>query len=154
VLTGLVYRFCSRSCVNKFFGSENDSQKSQEFTPSSSSGISLSSDTVIDLAQGGAEEEPETTNSIPEHIGHGPPRNSINPVWGLIHQLKEPVTLKCKQYTHICLLCLKTKTWKDSLCRASNTTNAKSHLIAGHKEHEMAVKEQNRRKSRATSRDG
>uniref|UniRef100_H3GMY1 Uncharacterized protein n=1 Tax=Phytophthora ramorum TaxID=164328 RepID=H3GMY1_PHYRM len=142
-------RFCSSACVTKFFSSDSDSQ---ELTPSSTSGISQSSTaTVIDLAQREEEQEQEqeATDRIPDHIAHAPPMNSTDPIWDVIHQLEEAFTYKGKKFTHICLLCTESKTWKDSLCRASNSTNAKTHLVASHKDHEMAIQEQQRRLKRA-----
>uniref|UniRef100_H3H8J3 Uncharacterized protein n=1 Tax=Phytophthora ramorum TaxID=164328 RepID=H3H8J3_PHYRM len=141
--------FCSSACVTKFFSSDSDSQ---ELTPSSTSGISQSSTaTVIDLAQREEEQEQEqeATDRIPDHIAHAPPMNSTDPIWDVIHQLEEAFTYKGKKFTHICLLCTESKTWKDSLCRASNSTNAKTHLVASHKDHEMAIQEQQRRLKRA-----
>lgn len=53
----------------------------QERTPSSLSGISVSSQaTVIDLAQEKLEEELEMTNSIPDEISHAPTKNATDPV--------------------------------------------------------------------------
>ncbi|KAG1708729.1 hypothetical protein DVH05_022354 [Phytophthora capsici] len=52
------------------------------------------------------------------------------------------------EYTHICLLCLQNNAWKDSLCRAKNTSNAKDHLVSKHKEHEWAQREKEHRSKR------
>ncbi|ETI43532.1 hypothetical protein L914_11067 [Phytophthora nicotianae] len=52
------------------------------------------------------------------------------------------------EYTHICLLCLQQNEWKDSLCRARHTSNAKDHLVSIHREHEWAIKEQEHRSNR------
>ncbi|KAL3658147.1 hypothetical protein V7S43_016779 [Phytophthora oleae] len=55
-------RFCSRDCVRAFFAAESDSQ---ELTPSSTSGISHSSqDVLIDLAQGDPEAVEEHPNDV------------------------------------------------------------------------------------------
>ncbi|POM72699.1 Hypothetical protein PHPALM_10551 [Phytophthora palmivora] len=57
-----------------------------------------------------AEEKEEPINSIPDHIVHKPPANSTDPVWELTHRLDTSSTYKGKTYTHIYLLCVKTKT--------------------------------------------
>jgi hypothetical protein len=122
-----------------------------EFTPSSTSGISLSSDSLADLAQTEAEEEEkeaDPTNVIPDHIVHDPPANSTDKVWELIHRLEELVMHRGKSFTHFCMLCLETKSLKESLCRAMHTSNAKSHLLSGHKEHALAAEEQQHRLKR------
>ncbi|KAG7389009.1 hypothetical protein PHYPSEUDO_011472 [Phytophthora pseudosyringae] len=54
----------------KFFHPDSDSQ---ELTPSSISGISVSSQaTIIDLAQADTEEKIEATSLVPDNITHGP----------------------------------------------------------------------------------
>ncbi|EGZ24662.1 hypothetical protein PHYSODRAFT_325756 [Phytophthora sojae] len=105
--------------------------------------------TVIDLAQDDAEEKEEPVNSIPDDGVHKPPANSTDPVWELIHRLDTPSIYKDKTYTHICLLCVQTKTWQDSLCRAGNASNAETHLVSIHKDHELTIQEQRRRLTRA-----
>ncbi|KAL3658148.1 hypothetical protein V7S43_016779 [Phytophthora oleae] len=61
-LTVYTCRFCSRDCVRAFFAAESDSQ---ELTPSSTSGISHSSqDVLIDLAQGDPEAVEEHPNDV------------------------------------------------------------------------------------------
>ncbi|GMF80514.1 unnamed protein product [Phytophthora fragariaefolia] len=137
----------SLACIRKFF---NEDSESQELTPSSTSGISCASDaTVTDLAQAEVEREPEPTHGVPSHITHKRPDKAIDPVWDFIHVLGEPVMHRGSTYTHIYLLCLQRKTWKLSLCRAANASNAKSHLVSSHKDHEMAVPERQHRVQRA-----
>ncbi|KAE9272551.1 hypothetical protein PR003_g30170, partial [Phytophthora rubi] len=134
----------SRSCVSRFFNADSDSQ---ELTPSSTSGISCS--TVIDLAQAEDMEEEGAPNGIPDHIVHSPPKNATDPVWNLIHRLEKPATYKGMAYTHICLLCVRTKVWQESICRVGNASNAKSHLVSSHKKYDMAVQVHQHRLSRS-----
>ncbi|KAG2793500.1 hypothetical protein PC114_g17126 [Phytophthora cactorum] len=70
-------RFCSTKCVRKFFNEENVG--SEELTPSSSLGVSISSQaTVIDLAQGDEQfgNKHKVVNRVPEEIAHTPPANT------------------------------------------------------------------------------
>lgn len=123
-----------------------DDSDSQGPTPSSTSGISCSSNaTVIDLREPELEEKPATVNSIPDHISHGPPANSTefsSPAWKPSHVQEQGV------YAHL-YSGLETKTWQRSLCRASHASNAKTHFVYAHKDHELAILELQRRQHRA-----
>ncbi|ETM01812.1 hypothetical protein L917_01635 [Phytophthora nicotianae] len=139
-----MHRFCSRACVNKLTGDDNNSQ---DLTPSSLS-ISASSQTmVIDLAQRDQEDNPTPNCNIPDTIVHLVTPNTTDPIWTAIHKLESPVAFRKKKYNYICTICTKTKTWQPSLWNASN---AKSHLMLAHKSHELAMKESDRRKQRAS----
>ncbi|ETN20029.1 hypothetical protein PPTG_03123 [Phytophthora nicotianae INRA-310] len=119
---------------------------SQEYTPSSTSDVSGSSqDAVINLAQDDRDAEEETSTDVPSHAR---PRKATNWIWDYVHRLDEMVMHKGAEYTHIYLLCLQNNAWQDSLCRAKNTSNAKDHLVSIHKEHEWAQKEQEHRSKR------
>ncbi|ETP41374.1 hypothetical protein F442_11442 [Phytophthora nicotianae P10297] len=132
-----------RQCVRKFFSTDSDSQ---EFTPSSTSDISRSSqDAVIDLSQAEPDNGAEIATDIPLHAR---PKNATNWIWDYVHRLEETVMHNGAEYTHICLLCLQQNEWKDSLCRARHTSNAKDHLVSIHREHEWAIKEQEHRSNR------
>ncbi|ETL24391.1 hypothetical protein L916_21595 [Phytophthora nicotianae] len=132
-----MHRFCSRACVNKLTGDDNNSQ---DLTPSSLS-ISASSQTmVIDLAQRDQEDNPTPNCNIPDTIVHRVTPNTTDPIWTVIHELE-----KKKKYNHICTICTKTKTWQQSQCKTAHASNAKSHLILAHKSHELAMKESDRR---------
>ncbi|KAL3663553.1 hypothetical protein V7S43_011440 [Phytophthora oleae] len=135
-------RFCSRRCVKRFFENSDLTPDSMTGTPSSMSGISASSQaTVIDLRQRDDEgkseanvdeeekTESEITNVILKEIGHGPEANDF--IWKLIHKLEKKVPYKGKEFTHICLECLKTRTWRESLCKCRHTSNAKAHFVTG-----------------------
>jgi hypothetical protein len=92
--------------------------------------------------------KPPPPTSFQTTLSMGPPTNSTEKVWELIHLLEEPVMHRGKSFTHFCMLCLETKSWKESLCRARHTSNAKSHLLSGHKEHALAAEEQQHRLKR------
>ncbi|KAJ8514970.1 hypothetical protein ON010_g18618 [Phytophthora cinnamomi] len=148
VLSKSTYRFCSRACGLTVFNA--DDSDLQESTPISISGKSCSSiATVIDPRETELEGTPAVVNSVPDHITHGPPANTTDPIWILVHQLGKPVTYKKKQYTHIRKVCLETKTWQNALCHASHASNATTHLVSAHKTHEMAILELQRRQVRA-----
>ncbi|POM59317.1 hypothetical protein PHPALM_31969 [Phytophthora palmivora] len=135
----------TRQCVKTFFTVDGDAE---EFTPSSISGISVSSEvTVVDLRQDKEEVVTATTNSIPDEILHY--TQASNFIWQMIHKLEKPMSHKGKKFTHICLECLIEHHWKDSLCNATHTSNAKTHLLLEHKDHPEAVKAKNRRLQRA-----
>ncbi|ETK70691.1 hypothetical protein F441_22939 [Phytophthora nicotianae CJ01A1] len=81
-----MHRFCSRACVNKLTGDDNNSQ---DLTPSSLS-ISASSQTmVIDLAQRDQEDNPTPNCNIPDTIVHRVTPNTTDPIWTVIHELEK-----------------------------------------------------------------
>jgi hypothetical protein len=139
-------RFCSPSCVQAFKSAQTDSSNLP--SPASSQGISLSSQ-ASEVDAHDLSVSPAPVIGIPVSIEHFRAPRSRDDVWKIIHVLKKPLTIKEKKYTHICLVCAETKTWKRALCCTANTSNAKNHIILTHPDHQLAGKERENRGKRS-----
>ncbi|KAG6949996.1 hypothetical protein JG688_00014381 [Phytophthora aleatoria] len=94
---------------------------------------------------GAARQEYQYLARPPRDCTHTPPANTYDTVWNLAHNLDTNVSYKNKTYTRICLICLETKTWNESLCRTSHVSNAKTHLVSAHKDHPEVMKAEKQR---------
>ncbi|KAG1711377.1 hypothetical protein DVH05_008631 [Phytophthora capsici] len=143
-------RFCSYECLARYKGLDVGTTGSS--TPVSSQGVSVSSQaTELDAEDLTITEHDDTsapTLGIPESVVHFRPRKARDKIWDVIHELQDRVTVKRKSFSHICLLCAETKTWKRALCTTVNTSNAKNHMIQAHPGHDLAVAEKNNRDNR------
>ncbi|KAG1704934.1 hypothetical protein DVH05_004961 [Phytophthora capsici] len=129
----------SYECLARYKGLDVGTTGSS--TPVSSQGVSVSSQaTELDAEDLTITEHEDTsapTLGIPESVVHFRPRKARDKIWDVIHELQDRVTVKRKSFSHICLLCAETKTWKRALCTTVNTSNAKNHMIQAHPGHDL-----------------
>ncbi|GMF29583.1 unnamed protein product [Phytophthora fragariaefolia] len=128
--------------VSKYFPDADESQELSQMSNGSAS-------TMIDLAQPDEDIHTSPSFNIPATVTHRPPEHSTDPIWTVIHKLDQPVEYKRKTFTHICLICAKSKDWRRCLCKTAHASNAKSHLVRNHNGHELAVREEQHRVQRA-----